>query len=59
MRLLDSDNTKSEVLVMARVVDEEAVIGLSRLATHTTMQLGMLLYHMPWYKLLLEQVVQK
>lgn len=57
MRLLDSDNTRSKVFVMVRVVDEAAVIGLSQLVTHTTVQPRMLLHHMTRYKLLLEQVV--
>lgn len=49
----------SELLVMARAVDGAAVIGLSRLATHTYVRSGMLLYHMPRCKLLLELAGEK
>ncbi|KAB8097100.1 hypothetical protein EE612_025748 [Oryza sativa] len=38
----ESDSTMPELLVMARVADEGVVIGLSRLATHTTVRWGML-----------------
>lgn len=36
-----------------------AGIGSSRLAVHTTVRLGMLLYHMPRYKLALEPLGEK
>jgi hypothetical protein len=44
---------------MVRIVDEAAVIGLSRFVTHMTVRSGMLSYHMPRYKLPLELVVEK
>jgi hypothetical protein len=41
------DRTRLDLPVRASVVDEGSVIGVARLATHTTLSLGMLLYHMP------------
>jgi hypothetical protein len=59
MRPWESDNTKSELLVMASMGDEVAAIGLSRLAVHTTVRPGMLWYHMLRYKLVLEPSGEK
>jgi hypothetical protein len=47
-RPLASDKTRSDVLlVTTREGAEEEMAGVSRLATHTTVNWGMLLYHMP------------
>ncbi|BAF15906.1 Os04g0632400 [Oryza sativa Japonica Group] len=54
-----SDNTKLELLLMASIADEGAVIGLSRLAIQTYVRSGMLLYHMPRNKLWLEVAGEK
>jgi hypothetical protein len=55
----ESNNTISELLVMASFTDEWLEIGLSRLAIHTTVHSGMLLYQIPRYKLLLDLVGEK
>jgi len=44
---------------MASFAEEGVVMGLSRLATHTTVRLGMLWYQIPMYKFLLELVGKK
>jgi hypothetical protein len=44
---LPSDKTRSELLFRASIADERSVISMARLATHTTVSSGMLLYHMP------------
>ncbi|BAS91196.1 Os04g0633850 [Oryza sativa Japonica Group] len=55
VRPSESDKTRLELLLMASITDDEGVeIGLSRLATQTYVRCGMLWYHMPRYKLLLE-----
>jgi hypothetical protein len=48
-RPLTSDRTRSEVSVSTREGDEEEMAGVARLATHTTVNRGILLYHMPRY----------
>ena len=45
--------------VMASFADEGLVTGLSRLATQTTVRLGILWYQIPRYKLLLELFGEK
>lgn len=59
LRPWESDNTNSELLVMASFADEGELIGLSRLATHTTVGSGILLYQIPMYNLRLELVGEK
>lgn len=54
----ESDNTSSELLMMASLA-EDVVIGLSRLATHTTVRSAMLWYQIPMYNFLLELVGEK
>lgn len=44
---LPSDKVRLELLVKVNTADEGTVIGAARFATHTTVNLGMLLYHMP------------
>jgi hypothetical protein len=46
-----SDRTRLELLVRESTGVVMFVIGVSRLATHTTVSSGMLLYHMPRYSL--------
>ena len=49
-RPVASDKTRSDVsLVTTREGADEKMAGVSRLATHTTVNRGMLLYHMPRY----------
>ena len=49
-RPLASDKTRSDVLlVITREGADEEMAGVSRLATHTTVNWGMLLYHIPRY----------
>lgn len=55
----ESDNTSPELFEMARLADVGAVIGLSRLAIHTTVRSGTLWYQIPMYILLLELVGEK
>lgn len=45
VRPWESDSTRSELLLMASVGDDDVVAGLSRLATHTTVRLRS---GMPW-----------
>jgi hypothetical protein len=45
--VLDRDRTRLDVFVRASVAEEGSVTGVARLATHTTLSLGMLLYHIP------------
>jgi hypothetical protein len=59
VRPWESNSTSSGLLLMASFADEEAMTGLSRLATHTTVRSGTLLYQMPMYKLLLELPAKK
>ncbi|CAL5086976.1 unnamed protein product [Urochloa decumbens] len=47
IRPLTSDMTRLELSVRTREGVEEEMAGASRLATHTTVSRGMLLYHMP------------
>lgn len=44
---LASDRTRFVLLCKASIADERSVIGAARLATHTTVRCGMLLYHIP------------
>lgn len=46
-RPLPSDRTRSELLVTANIAEERSLIGAARLDTHTTVNSGMPLYHMP------------
>jgi hypothetical protein len=46
-RPFTSDKTRLELLVTTSEGVEEEMAGASRLATHTTVSRGMLLYHMP------------
>jgi hypothetical protein len=56
---LESDNTRSELLVRTNFPAEPLVIGLSRLATHTYVRSGILLYHMPMYEFAVEFAGEK
>jgi hypothetical protein len=48
LQLLESDNTIQELLVTVSIPNEGPMIGLSRLATHTTvLDPGRLWYHIP------------
>ena len=55
----ESDNTSPELFEIASFADVGLVIGLSRLAIHTTVRSGTLLYQIPMYNLLLEFVGEK
>ena len=46
-RPLASDKTRLELLVRTSEGVEEEMAGVARFATHTTVNRGMLLYHMP------------
>lgn len=59
VRSLESDKTRSDRLVTASIAEEGMAIGLSRLATHTTLHSGMLWYHMPTYNVTVEFVGEK
>ena len=51
---VESNNTRSELLVKTSFPGIFVVIGLSRLAIHKYVRSGMLLYHMPTYELEVE-----
>ena len=44
---LVSDRARLDPFVKASVAEEGLAIGIARLATHTTLSLGMFLYHIP------------
>ena len=49
IRPLESDKTRSELLVRTNFPDKPPLIGLSRLATQTYVRSGMSWYHIPTY----------
>uniref|UniRef100_A0A0A8XTQ4 Uncharacterized protein n=1 Tax=Arundo donax TaxID=35708 RepID=A0A0A8XTQ4_ARUDO len=61
VRPLESDSTRSELLLMVSFGEEAVVAGLSRLATHTTVRLrsGMPWNQIPTYRLPLEPAGEK
>jgi hypothetical protein len=56
---LESDKARSELLVRTNFPGEPLVIEWSRLATHTYVRSGILLYHMPRYEFPVEFVGEK